>query len=217
MTLRLLLIGLTSTVASSASAAPLVADNGDDVTTLAAFCKQLDPPRETCSIADADKILDLAKPVAPYLAARLFWAGDSITTPNNDCYIGLQTKQGFTVASLGTDCWGKGKYSRRFVVRELAVRAPTLLWLRYAIDSSDPDWSGTSTNEFLVICGMAQDRPRCTSPIELGLATDGKPIWRVKVTLTKTGSLTLALDKGKRAALPAETAALLGKTTLAFE
>ncbi|NVB77944.1 MAG: hypothetical protein HOV81_06070 [Kofleriaceae bacterium] len=202
---------------SIASAGPLVADSGDDVGSLAAFCKSLDTAT-TCAIADDDKIADLAKPAAPYLAARIFWAGDSITAPDNQCYVGLKTKQTWTVASLGSDCWSNGKYSRRLEVKELAVRpASSDLWLRYAIESSDPDVEGTVTEEFLVICGLAEGLPRCTAPIALGLASDGKPKWKVKATLSKAGALVLAVEKGKRAALPAETAALLGKTSLSFE
>lgn len=199
---------------SLASAAPLVVDNGEDVANLAAFCKKPDA-RSICTIADDAKIADLAKPAAPYLAARLFWTGDSETTPNNDCYIGMQTKHGWSVAPIGTDCWGNGKYYRRLVVEELVVRAGAVLWLRYAVESSDPDASETARDEFLVICGGAQ--PRCTAPIALGFANDGKWAWRVKATLAKGGALTLALAKGKRAALPRETAALLGASTLAFE
>lgn len=214
------LLAFIGVLTSTVSAAPLVADNGDDVASLAAFCKSLDTAT-TCTVADDDKIADLAKPIAPYLAARIFWAGDSITAPENQCYVGLKTKQGWTVASLGSDCWSNGKYSRRLEVKELAVRAvgPTSsdLWLRYAIESSDPDADGTVTEEFLVICGVAEGLPRCTAPIGLGLASDGKPKWKVKPTLSKTGVLVLALEKGKRAALPAATAALLGKTTLSFE
>lgn len=218
--MMLRLLALLGVLPSLASAAPLVADNGDDVSNLTAFCKALDMAT-TCTVADDDKIADLAKPVAPYLAARIFWAGDSDTRPENHCYVGLETKQGWTVAPLGSDCWGNGKYYRRLVAKELAVRAvgPTSsdLWLRYEIESSDPDAEGTVTAEFLVICGMAEGLPRCTAPIELGLASDGKPIWKVKATLSKTGELVLALQKGKRAALPIKTAALLGKTTLSFQ
>lgn len=213
-------LALICVLPSIASAAPLVADNGDDVGSLAAFCKSLDTAA-TCTIADDDKIADLAKPVAPYLAARIFWAGDSITAPENQCYVGLKTKQGWTVASLGSDCWSNGKYSRRLEVKELAVRAvgpaSSDLWLRYQIESSDPDAEEIVIEDFLVICGMAEGLPRCTAPIELGLASDGKPKWMVKATLSKAGALILALEKGKRAALPAATAALLGKTTLSFE
>jgi hypothetical protein len=206
---------LVSLTASIASAAPLVGDNGDDVANLAAFCKTLDEAT-TCAIADDDKIADLAKPVAPYLAARVFWAGESATIPNNSCYVGLQTAHGWTVASLGSDCWGNGKYSRRLAVKELGMRASNL-WLHYEVESSDPDVDGTFTEELLVICGIAEAQPRCTAPIELGNAKNGKPIWKVKATLSKTGALVLALQKGKRAALPTRTAALLGNSTLSFK
>jgi hypothetical protein len=213
--MRLWAVLLVSLTASLTNAAPLVGDNGDDVTNLAAFCKTLDEAT-TCAIADDDKIADLAKPVAPYLAARIFWAGDSSTIPNNRCYLGIKTTQSWTVASLDLDCWGNGKYFRRLAVKELAVRASNL-WLRYEIESSDPDVDGTVTEESLVICGMVEGAPRCTAPIALGVAHDGKPIWRVSATLSKAGALALALQKGKRAALPTETAALLGKPTLSFK
>jgi hypothetical protein len=210
------LIALAWLVPSLAGAAPLVASNGDDVASLAAFCKTLDAAT-TCAIADDDKIADLAKPVAPYLAARIFWAGASVTQPNNTCYVGIQTKGSWTVASLGIDCWGNGKYFRRLVVGELAVRATGHLWLRYTVESSDPGVDGTVTEDYLVICRMAEAQPRCTDPIALGSATDRKPTWKVNATLSKAGALVLTLAKGKRAALPAETAARLGKSTLSFE
>jgi hypothetical protein len=197
---------------SIASAAPpLVADNGDDVTNLAEFCKTLD--KATCAIADDDKIEDVAKPPSPYLAARLFWAGDSDTVPDNECYVGLQTKLGWTVTSLGSDCWGNGKYLRRLAVKEFAMRTSSL-WLRYDVESSDPDTEGTVTEELLVICGMSEGRPRCTAPIELGLSNNGKRAWKVKATLSKARRLVLKLEKGKRSALPTATAALLGTSIL---
>ena len=52
------------------------------------------------------------------------------------------------------------------------------------------------------------------SPI-IGYAFDGKQKWKVKATL-EAGALALELVKGKRAALPAETVALLGKRSLSF-
>jgi hypothetical protein len=206
--------------AGHAIAAPLTADNGDEVNDLAAYCKSLDASI-TCAISDGDKIADLAKPVAPYLAARIFWTGASTTAPENQCHLGIQTEHRWTIVSLGSDCWTNGRYYRRLAVTELLVRAvgrtSSGLWLRYEIESSDPDAEGTVTEEFLVMCGMAEGRPRCTAPIALGLATDGKPQWKVKATLSKLGALTLVLQKGKRTALPSETAALLGKHTLSVE
>lgn len=202
---------------SLASAAPLVADNGEDVSDLAAYCKSLDEAT-TCAIADDDKIADLAKPAGPYLAARAFWAGASITVPDNTCYLGIRTDRGWTVTSLHSDCWGNGKYYRRLTVTELVVHpASSQLWVRYAIESSERDDDASATEELLVICGMAEGRPRCTAPIALGLETNGKQRWKVKATRSKAGALTLALHKGKRADLPAETAALLGKRTLVVE
>lgn len=206
--------------AGHALAAPLVADNGDDVSDLAAYCKSLDAAT-TCAIADGDKIADLAKPVPPYRAARIFWTGTSTTAPDNQCYLGIQTEHRWTIVSLGSDCWTNGRYHRRLAVTELLVRAvgrsSSGLWLRYEIESSDPDAEGTVTEEFLVICGIAEALPRCTAPIAIGLATDGKPQWKVKATLSKLGALTLVLQKGTRTALPTETAALLGKRTLSVE
>lgn len=213
--MMLRLLAFIMVASSIANAAPLVASNGDEVQDLAAFCKSLDTARE-CMIGDADKIADLAKPVAPYQAARIFWAGESITGPSNECYLGIETPHGWTVARLDSDCWANGKYYRRIDVKDFSVRGSTL-WLRYESESTDPDAPETVTGDFLVICGLSDGLPRCTAPIELGLAVDGKPMWKVKATLAKAGALVLELQKGKRAALPSETAALLGKRSLSFE
>lgn len=185
------------------ASAVLVASNGDDVAAVT-------PP-------DADhKISELAKPAAPYLAARVYWTGESEMTPDgNECHLAIETKRGWTVASLDSDCWRNGRYSRRLEVQELAVRASTL-WVRYQIASSDPDEAGTEQADYLVICGLADGAARCTAPIQIGYAFDGKPKWKVKPGL-KAGALVLELEKGKRAALPAETAGLLGKSALSFK
>lgn len=185
------------------ASAVIVASNGDDVATVA--------------VPDADhKISELAKPAAPYLAARVYWTGESEMTPDgNECDLAIQTKQGWTVASLDSDCWHNGRYYRRLAVQELAVKSSTL-WLRYQIESSDPDEGGTDQTDYLVICGLADGAPRCTAAIEIAYAFDGKPKWRVKAGL-KAGALVLELDKGKRAALPAKTVGLLGKSSLSFQ
>ncbi len=205
---------------SLASATPLVANTGEEVSDLAAYCKSLDEAT-TCAITDEEKIADLAKPAGPYLAARVFWAGASITVPDNACYLGIRTGQRWTVTSLHSDCWGNGKYYRRLAVTELVVhtvgRASPELWVRYTVESSERDDDASATEELLVICGMTDGNPRCTAPIVLGLETNGKQRWKVKATRSKAGALTLALQKGKRADLPAETAALLGKRTLVVE
>lgn len=185
------------------AAAVVVASNGDDVSAVTA--------------PDAEhKISELAKPAAPYLAARVYWTGESDMNPDgNECDLAIETKRGWTVASLETDCWRNGRYYRRLAVQELAVMSSTL-WVRYQIESSDPDEAGTDQTDYLVICGLADGAARCTTPIEIGYAFDGKLKWKVKPGLN-AGALVLALDKGKRAALPAETAALLGKSPLSFQ
>lgn len=184
------------------AAAALVAGNGDDV--------------DAGPVPDADhQIATLAKPAAPYKAARIYWTGESETTPgDNDCHLAIETDHGWAVASLGSDCWGNGRYYRRLDVQELAVKTTTL-WVRYQIASSDPDEGGTEQADYLVICGLAEGAARCTDPIQIGYAFDGKPKWKVKPAL-KTGALVLELARGKRAAVPAETAALLGKHALPF-
>ncbi|HEY6035837.1 MAG TPA: hypothetical protein VIV58_16295 [Kofleriaceae bacterium] len=185
------------------ASAVIVASNGEEVTAVTA--------------PDADhKISELAKPAAPYLAARVYWTGESEMTPDgNECHLAIETKRGWTVASLDTDCWRNGRYYRRLAVQELAVKSSTL-WLRYQFVSSDPDEAGTEQADYLVICGLADGAPRCTAAIEIAYAFDGKPKWRVKPAL-KAGALVLSLEKGKRAALPAETAGLLGKSSLSFQ
>jgi hypothetical protein len=177
----------------------LVASNGDDV----------------AIPDDAHPISELARPAAPYKAARIYWTGESELTPGgNDCHLAIETDHGWTVASLTDDCWGNGRYFRRLDVQELAVRS-SMLWVRYQVASSDPDEAGTEKADYLVICGTTAGAARCTDPIEVGYALDGKPAWKVKVAF-EAGVLVLELVKGKRALVPANTAALLGKKSLSF-
>ena len=184
------------------TAAALVASAGDDV--------------DRAPLIDTDHaIAELATPAAPYKAARLYWTGESETAPANECHVAIQTEHGWTVAPAGTDCWGIGRYYRRIAVREFAVKAG-LLWLRFEEESSDPDEGGTSHTDYLVICGLADGAARCTAPIETGYTFDTTPKWKVKASLVK-GALVLALQTGKRSAVPAETAALLGRSTLSFK
>ena len=162
------------------------------------------------------RISELAKPAGPYKAARIYWTGESETTPGgNECHVAIETDHGWTVAPLTDDCWGNGRYYRRLSIQELAVKS-SLLWVRYQVASSDPDEAGTEEADYLVVCGTASGTTRCTEPIAVGYAFDGKPKWKVKATLD-AGVLVLDLVKGKRAALPEKTVALLGKKTLSFE
>ncbi|MFT3697781.1 MAG: hypothetical protein QM831_31870 [Kofleriaceae bacterium] len=193
------------------SSALLAANRGDDVKSLAEYCKQISPQPSICDVTDSAKVADLAKPAAPYLAARIFWAGDSETTPNNSCYLGIQTARGWTVAQVGTDCWGNGKYYRRPIVREMDIRGGKL-WLHFDVESSDPDVDGPELEEYVVVCGMTDEAPRCTAPIQL---SNGK--WKVKASLDKKGQLVLTLAKGKRSAIDEQTAAVLGTNKLSFE
>ena len=164
---------------------------------------------------DADhRISELAKPAAPYKAARIYWTEGS-GPAGTECHLAIETDHGWTVASLGDDCWGNGRYYRRLEVQELAVRSSTL-WVRYQVTSSDPDEAGTEAAEFLVLCGTTAGAARCTEPIAIGFAFDGKPKWKVQPTL-EAGALALALVKGKRTALPEKTVALLGKNPLPFK
>lgn len=164
---------------------------------------------------DADhRISELAKPSAPYKAASIYWTEGS-EPAGSECHLAIQTDHGWTVASLGDDCWGNGRYYRRLEVQELAVKSSTL-WVRYQVTSSDPDEAGTETAEFLVLCGTTAGAARCTEPIAIGFALDGKPKWKVQPTL-EAGALALALVKGKRTALPEKTVALLGKNALPFK
>lgn len=165
---------------------------------------------------DADhEIGALAKPTAPYKAARFYWTGDSDTSPDNACHLAIQTDKGWSVADLDVNCWQNGRYYRHVDIQELVVQAQ-LLWLRYRASSSDPDEGRMDFMEYLVVCGVADGAARCTKPIQLTLEADASVKWRVKASLSK-GSLVLGLDKGKKAALPDGTKALLGKSTLRVE
>ena len=96
--------------------AVIVASNGEDLATVTA--------------PDADhKISELAKPAAPYLAARVYWTGEPATAEGNPCELAIETKRGWTVVSLGSDCRGNGRYYRRPEGQELVVKS-TSLWLR---------------------------------------------------------------------------------------
>lgn len=182
--------------------AVLAADNGDDVA--------------VAPSPDADhRISELAKAAAPYKAARVYWTEPSEPTPaGTECHLAIATDHGWTVALLADDCWGNGRYYRRLETKELAVKA-SMLWVRYQVTSSDPDEGGTEATDFLVICGAAAGAMRCTEPIAVGFAFDGKQKWKVQPTL-EGGALALALAKGKRTALPEKTVALLGKNPLPF-
>lgn len=181
----------------------MVASNGEDV--------------DVVTVPDgAHRIADLAKPAAPYKTARIYWTGESESTPGgNECQLAIETDHGWTVISLSSDCWDNGRYYRRLAVQELSVRSSSL-WLRYQMTSSDPDEAGTEQAEYLVICGTANGAARCTDPIEVGYAFAGKQKWKVNARLDP-GVLALGLVQGKHAALQPETAALLGKKSLSFK
>jgi hypothetical protein len=183
------------------ASAVLIASNGDDVATV--------------DVPEGHAIGKLDKPVAPYKAARIYWTGDSETTPSNECHLAIQTEHGWTVAPLDLDCWGNGRYYRRLEVRELLVKS-SLLWLRYQASSSDPDEDGAEEADYVVMCGLADGAPRCTAPVQVSFARGGKAKWKVNAAL-KAGALVLSLAQGKRAALPEETAALLGKHAISFQ
>lgn len=183
------------------AAAVVVANVGEDVAAV--------------SVPDDRAIGKLAKPVAPYKAARVYWTGESETSPSNACHLAIQTEHGWTVAQLDLDCWGNGRYYRRLEIRELVVKS-ALLWLRYQEESSDPDEDGTEQADYVVVCGMAEGAPRCTQPIQIGFARGGQIKWKVNAAV-KADALVLDLARGKRGTLPEETAALLGKHPLSFQ
>lgn len=171
---RLALIALAAChhhAAPAPTTAPVAAAQGDEYADLAAFCAGATADGGEC--ATAEPIGSLASPAAPYLAATLFWAGDSETTPSNSCYLGIQTAHGWTVASVADDCWGNGKYYRRLTVDQLDVEdlahgGSAELVLRYTVESEDPmDEGPTSASEqHLVVCGLDADAlPRCTTPL----------------------------------------------------
>ncbi len=194
---------LGSTDTGSVDSAVLVAGNGDDVDAVA-------------FPDDTHRISELARPAAPYKHARIYWTGESELTPGgNECHLAIETDHGWTVASLTDDCWGNGRYYRRLGIQELAVKS-SMLWVRYQLTSSDPDEAGTEATDYLVLCGTTAGAARCTDPIAVGYAFDGKQKWKVKAAL-EAGVLALDLVKGKRAMLPAKTVALLGKNALSFE
>lgn len=166
-------------------------------------------------IAVDHEIGALAKPAAPYKAARFYWTGDSDTSPDNECHLAIQTDKGWSVADLDANCWQNGRYYRHVDVQELVVQSQ-VVWLRYRASSSDPDEGRMDFMEYLVVCGVADGTARCTKPIQLTLEADASVKWRVKASLSK-GSLVLSLARGKKAALPDGTRALLGTSTLKVE